>query len=98
MTDFHWLAVVDIDAKAPTSARKPKGGTCGYEMAPELRKVLDAMRAAAAQLPPPPEDDKKQGLPQVIKDLLPGLAGHLTRCARTPCRSQLASRSSCFSP
>ena len=81
---------VDADGKAPASARKPKGGgASGYEMAPELRKVLDAMREAVVQLPPPPEDDKKQGLPQVIKDLLPGLASHLTRCAPgalRPCR------------
>jgi hypothetical protein len=50
-------------------------------MSPELRKVLDGMRAAVAPLPPPPADDKKQGLPQVVKDLLPGLSRHLTRCA-----------------
>ena len=73
-------AWADADGKAPASARKSKGGAGGYEMAPELRKVVDAMRAAVAELPPPPEDDRKQGLPQVIKDLLPALAGHLTRC------------------
>ena len=73
--------MADADGKASGSARKSKGGAGGYEMAPELRKVVDAMRAAVSELPPPPEDDKKQGLPQVIKDLLPALAGHLTRCA-----------------
>ena len=81
-TSFRWVAVVDADGKGPASARKQKGGSAGgYEMAPELRKVVDAMKAAASELPPPPEDDRKQGLPQVIKDLLPALAGHLTRCA-----------------
>ncbi len=85
MEELDFFAVADADGKAPASAKKSKGGGAGgYEMAPELRKVVDAMRAAVAELPLPPEDDRKQGLPQVIKDLLPALAGHLTRCASRP--------------
>ena len=85
MLHFKHSPVADAEGKTPGSARKAKpAGGSGYDMSPELRKVLEAMRAAVAPLPHPPADDKKQGLPQVVKDLLPGLSRHLTRCADLP--------------